>query len=46
MSEWGELSFKVVRLETVGQEVSARAGNFMVVRAAFDISVSLWRSRR
>jgi hypothetical protein len=27
MVEWGELSFKVVRLETGGQEVLARAGN-------------------
>jgi len=40
--EWGELSFKVVRLEQAGQEVLARAGNFMVARAAFDTSVSLW----
>jgi hypothetical protein len=32
----------VVRLETGGQEVLARAGNFMVARAAFDTSVSLW----
>jgi hypothetical protein len=42
MVEWGELSFKVVRLEQAGQEVLARAGNFMVARAAFDTSVSLW----
>jgi hypothetical protein len=42
MVEWGELSFKIVRLETGGQEVLARAGNFMVARAAFDTSVSLW----
>jgi hypothetical protein len=42
MVEWGELSFKVVRLETGGQEVLARAGNFMVARAAFDTSISLW----
>ena len=33
---------KVVRLDTAGQEVLARAGNFMVARAAFDTSVSLW----
>jgi hypothetical protein len=30
MVEWGELSFKVVGMEKVGQEVLARAGNFMV----------------
>jgi hypothetical protein len=38
MVEWGELTFKVVRLETGGQEVLARAGNFMMARAA----LSLW----
>ena len=42
MVEWGELTFKIVRIETGGQEVLARAGNFMVARAAFDTSVSLW----
>jgi hypothetical protein len=42
MVKWGELSFNVVRLETGGQEVLARAGNFMVARAAFDTSISLW----
>jgi hypothetical protein len=42
MVEYGELSFKVVRLETAGQEVLARAGNFTVAQAAFDTSVSLW----
>jgi len=31
-----------VRLDTAGQEVLARASNFMVARAAFDTSVSLW----
>jgi hypothetical protein len=35
-SNGGELSFKVVRLERAGQEVLARAGNFMMARAAFD----------
>jgi hypothetical protein len=30
-----------VRLDTAGQEVLARASNFMVARA-FDTSVSLW----
>ena len=44
MTEWGELSFKVVRLEKAGQEVLARAGNIMVARAAFDVSVSLYQS--
>ncbi len=33
--------YKVVRLEEAGQEVLARAGNFIVARAAFDTSVSL-----
>jgi hypothetical protein len=42
MVEWGELSFKVVRMnKKAGQEVLARAGNFMVARTAFDTSVSL-----
>jgi hypothetical protein len=44
MAEWGELSFKVVRLDIGGQEVIARASNFIVARAAFDTSVSLWPS--
>ena len=44
MAEWGELSFKVVRLEQAGQEVLARAGNIMVARAAFDVSVSLYHA--
>jgi hypothetical protein len=42
MTEWSELSFKVVRLETAGQEVLARAGNILVARAAFDMCVSLY----
>jgi hypothetical protein len=42
MVEWGELSFKVVRLEASSQELLARASNFQVARAAFDTSVSLW----
>jgi len=42
MGEWGELSFKVVRLEQAGQEVLARASNILVARAAFDVAVSLW----
>jgi hypothetical protein len=42
MGEWGELSFKVVRLEQAGQEVLARAGNILVAGAAFDVAVSLW----
>ena len=44
--EFGELTFKVVRLETAGQELLALAGNFMVARAAFDTSVSLWPTAR
>jgi hypothetical protein len=43
MTEYGELSFKVVRLETAGQEVLARAGNMLVARAAFDLCVSLYQ---
>jgi hypothetical protein len=46
MTEWGELSFKVVRLEKVGQELLARAGNITVARAAFDVSVSLYQRNR
>jgi hypothetical protein len=44
MVKWGELSFKVVRLEQAGQEVLARAGNILVARAAFDMSVSLYQA--
>jgi hypothetical protein len=44
MTEWGELSFKVVPAGKAGQEVLARAGNIMVARAAFDVSVSLYQS--
>jgi hypothetical protein len=36
--EWGELSFKVVRL--------ARAGNLIVAQAAFDVAVLLWQTAR
>jgi hypothetical protein len=43
MVEWDELSFNVVRLEQAGQEVLARAGNFMVSRVRLSTtSVSLW----
>jgi hypothetical protein len=35
---------KWFRLEKAGQEVLARAGNIMVARAAFDVSVSLYQS--
>ena len=38
------LRFKVVRIETAGQEVLARLSNLIVARAAFDVSVSLWPS--
>jgi hypothetical protein len=44
MAEWGELSFKVVRLEQAGQNVLARSGNILVARAAFDVSVSLYQA--
>jgi hypothetical protein len=44
MVEWGELSFKVVRLEQAGQEVLARAGNILIARAAFDVAVSLYQT--
>jgi len=36
------LRFKVVKVETSGQEIIAAAGNLIVARAAFDVSVSLW----
>ena len=42
MTEWGKLTFTVVRIETAGQELLALAGNFIVARAAFDTSVALW----
>ena len=42
MVEYGELRFKVVRIETARQEVLARLSNLIVARAAFDVSVSLW----
>ena len=44
MVEYGELRFKVVRIETARQEVLARLSNLIVARAAFDVSVSLWPS--
>ena len=44
MVEYGELSFKVVRLEPAGQEVLARASNIMLARAAFDVAVSLYQT--
>ena len=36
MIEYGELPFKIVRLEPGGQEVIARAGNYEICKAAFD----------
>jgi hypothetical protein len=42
MIEYGELSFKVVRLEAGGQEVIARAGNYEVCKAAFDKALFLY----
>jgi hypothetical protein len=44
MSEFAELRFKIVRVESAGHEVLARLSNLMVARAAFGISVSLWPS--
>jgi hypothetical protein len=41
MTEWGELSFKVVRLEKAGQELLARAGNIMVARTAAGVEGDL-----
>ena len=44
MVEYGELSFKVVRVEPTTQEVLARAGNILIARAAFDVAVSLYQT--
>jgi hypothetical protein len=44
MTEFGELRFKIVRVETAGHEVLGRLSNLIVARAAFDVSVSLWPS--
>jgi hypothetical protein len=44
MAEYGELRFKIVRIETAGQEVLARLSNLIVARAVFDVSVLLWPS--
>jgi hypothetical protein len=40
--EYGELRFRVVKVETAGQEIIAAVSNLIVARAAFDVSVSLW----
>ena len=45
MVEYGELLFKVVRLELDEQEVIVRAGNFEVCKAAFDSSFIWWAVR-
>ena len=42
MTEFGELRFKIVRIETGGQQVLGHLSNVIVARAAFDVSVSLW----
>jgi hypothetical protein len=42
MAEYDELRFKIVKLETAGEEVLARISNLIVARAAFDVAVSLW----
>jgi hypothetical protein len=44
MTEFRELRFKIVRVETAGHEVLGRLSNLIVARAAFDVSVSLWPS--
>lgn len=44
MVEWGELSFKVVRVEPAGQELLAKAGNILIAKAAFDVAVSLYQT--
>jgi hypothetical protein len=44
MVEYGELSFKVVRVEPPTQEVLARAGNILIARAAFDVALSLFQT--
>jgi hypothetical protein len=44
MVEYGELSFKVVRVEPAGQEILARAGNIMLARPVFDVAVSLYQT--
>jgi len=44
MSEYGELRFKIVRVESAGHEVLARLRNLIAARAAFDVSASLWPS--
>jgi hypothetical protein len=44
MVEYGELSFKVVRVEPTTQEILARAGNILIARAAFDVAVSLYQT--
>jgi hypothetical protein len=36
MIEYSELPFKIVALESGGQEVIARAGNYEICKAAFD----------
>jgi hypothetical protein len=45
MIEYGELSFKVVRLEAGGQEVIARAGNYEICKAAFDKALFVYPTR-
>jgi hypothetical protein len=44
MTEYGELRFKIVRVEMAGDEVLGRLSNLVAARAAFDVSVSLWPS--
>jgi hypothetical protein len=42
MIEYGELPFKVVRLEPGGQQIIARAGNYEICKAAFDKALFMY----
>jgi hypothetical protein len=46
MVEYGELSFKVVRLEPGAQEVIARAGNYEICKAAFDKALFVYPTQQ
>jgi hypothetical protein len=46
MIEYGELTFKVVRLEPAGQEVIARAGNYEICKAAFDKALFVYPTQQ
>jgi hypothetical protein len=44
--EYGDLSFKVVRLEPGGQEVLVRAVNYEIFKAAFDKALFVYPTQR